>query len=95
MKNLTFDPASVPSTLTAQSFIGDILVAYNITSRENVDKALVIQRAEIEALNEADRAANKRARFTGQILVDEGYATKEEIDFGLAVQQHLRSLPTK
>jgi hypothetical protein len=81
---------NIPAELNANSFIGDILVAYGHTSRENVDKALAIQQSEAAALTEADKAAGKRSRFTGQILVDEGFATQEQIDFCLEVQKVLR-----
>lgn len=86
-----FDPNAVPAGITAASFIGDIVVGYGFTSRENVDKALSIQQTENASLTDADRAGGKKARFTGEILVAEGFCSAEEVEFGLQVQKHLRA----
>lgn len=83
---------NIPASLTDKSFIGDIVVAYNFCTRAQVEEALSIQKTESAAITEADKAAGKRARFTGQILVDLGYATQEQIDFGMQVQNQLRGV---
>lgn len=81
---------NIPAELNSTSFIGDILVAYGHTTRDHVNEALATQQRESAALTDADKAAGKRARFTGQILVDSGFATQEQIDFCLEVQKVLR-----
>jgi hypothetical protein len=88
MKEIT----NIPASLTAQSFIGDIVIAYGFCTRAQVDEALNIQKSENASITEADKAAGKRARFTGQILVDLGYVTQEQVDFGMQVQNQLRGV---
>jgi hypothetical protein len=86
MSNMT----NIPAELNSNSFIGDILIAYGICTRAQVDEALATQQSEAAALTDADKAGGKRSRFTGQILVDSGYATDEQVNFGLEVQKVLR-----
>lgn len=93
--NATMTIANIPTELNANSFIGDILVAYGYSTRAQVDEALAIQQREAAALTEEDKAAGKRSRFTGQILVDSGFATTEQIDSCLEVQKVLRAAQPK
>lgn len=87
-----FNPAtdSIPAELNSKSFIGDILIALGFATRAQVDNALSIQQAERAALTEAEKLANKKTRFTGEILVDEKVCSQEQIDYAMEVQNHLR-----
>lgn len=87
-----FNPATdnVPSELTNKSFIGDILIALGFATRAQVDNALAIQTQEREARTEEEKLANKKTRFTGEILVDDKVCTQEQIDYAMDVQNHLR-----
>ena len=87
-----FNPAtdSIPAELTSKSFIGDILLALGFATREQIDNALATQKQEREALTEEEKAANKKTRFTGEILVDEKVCSQEQIDYAMDVQNHLR-----
>jgi hypothetical protein len=89
--NIMKEIKNIPASLTAQSFIGEIVVAYGFCTKAQVEEALTTQKNEAAAITEADKAGGKRARFTGQILVDLGYATQEQIDFGMEVQNQLRA----
>jgi hypothetical protein len=87
-----FNPASdsIPAELTNKSFIGDILIAFGFATRAQVDAALAIQTQERDARTDEEKAANKKTRFTGEILVDQQVCTQEQIDYGMDVQNHLR-----
>ena len=87
-----FNPATdnVPSQLTSKSFIGDILIALGFATRAQVDNALAIQTQERDARTEEEKLANKKTRFTGEILVDDKVCTQEQIDYAMDVQNHLR-----
>ncbi len=87
-----FDPAtdSVPAGLSSTSFIGDILVALDFATRDQVDVALAIQKHERDSLTPEQIAANKKARFTGEILVDTGVCTQDQIDYAMELQNYLR-----
>lgn len=87
-----FNPATdnVPAELTSKSFIGDILIALGFATRAQVDNALAIQTQEREARTDEEKLANKKTRFTGEILVDDKVCTQEQIDYAMDVQNHLR-----
>lgn len=87
-----FNPATdtIPAELNEKSFIGDILIALDFATRAQVDAALATQKRERDALTEEEKAANKKTRFTGEILLDSQVCTQEQIDYAMDVQNHLR-----
>lgn len=90
MKKFNSATDKIPAELNAKSFIGDILIALGFATRTQVDEALATQQKERAALTEEEKLANKKTRFTGEILVDEKVCTQEQIDYAMDVQNHLR-----
>jgi hypothetical protein len=95
MTSFIFDAEKIPAQLSKRSLLGDVLVAYEFCTRDDVDKALDTQKDETAALTDADLAAGMRARFISQILLGQGSVSQDQLDYGMSVQKHLRQKARK
>ncbi|MBI5778396.1 MAG: hypothetical protein HZA49_02950 [Planctomycetes bacterium] len=78
---LTKDTAKIntsESTVIRIGKLGEVLLQYNMISRENLEKALALQQKSFVSSGPQDKAVQKR-KLLGEILIENNFVTEEQL----------------